>query len=365
MRVERIAVPLLLITLASNAFAGYAYKALVAFTGASGSTQSDITLVFSFSDTKLAYKTTTGGQIQNLCSRNGGTNNVPCDFVFTDDSTCASVTGSYTWGFDGDYDSAAGTGHGWVKIPSYTTSGVTPTVCFGDSSVSTYQGGSDGSEFDASTVSVFHLANGTTLSGTDFKGAQTPTITAATATTGKIDGAGSFNGTTAKIAISPGITPATAFTFSAWIKPTNVSNYHSIVGGAHGSFGLRTEAGSGKLFATQTQVADDTVSTIGVTINAWNHVVFVQNASADYSYYINGVQRGSFSGGRTGFDPVTAIGVNPALSEFFPGLIDEVRFDSTNRSGDWIATEYANQNAPPVLGSFTPIAIPSGFVAIF
>ena len=85
---------------AAPLFGAYSHSSTVTFTGATGSTQTNITLLFSFNDAKLKTAAN-GGQIRNLCSRNGS--GVPCDFVFTNDATCATLTGGYTWGFDGDY----------------------------------------------------------------------------------------------------------------------------------------------------------------------------------------------------------------------------------------------------------------------
>jgi hypothetical protein len=46
----------------------------------------------------------------------------------------------------------------------------------------------------------------------------------------------------------------------------------------------------------------------------------------------------------------------------FNGKLDELKIVSTNRPADWIATEYANQNAPPSIGSFTAVASVKAYI---
>lgn len=123
--------------LACPLFAGYGAKATVTFSAASGSTtDTNITLYFTANDTKLKT-VANGGLIQNTVTRNAIT--VPADFILTNDTSCATQTGSYQWGFK-TYSATAGTMTGRVKIPSLTISAsIAPTVCIGNSAVSTYQ----------------------------------------------------------------------------------------------------------------------------------------------------------------------------------------------------------------------------------
>jgi hypothetical protein len=139
------------------------------------------------------------------------------------------------------------------------------------------------------------------------------------------------------------------------VKPTSFSGFKSILGGANFSFGVRTANTTGKIFGTKTSSADDTVSTVALTINAWNHFAFTQTSLRAYSYFINGAAAGSFSSGLAPLAATTDIFRGENGGEFFPGSIDELRFASTVRSSDWIATEYANQFSPPSMSAFSPI----------
>ncbi|QQS39311.1 DUF2341 domain-containing protein [Candidatus Woesebacteria bacterium] len=83
--------------------------------------------------------------------------------------------------------------------------------------------------------------------------------------------------------------------------------------------------------------------------NAWVYFTIVKNGTA-ISIYDNGAldltddngqnvtnSAGSFLLGRSD---------NPYEDTYFAGRLDELRFSNTNRSTDWITTEYRNQNAP-------------------
>ena len=92
-----------------------------------------------------------------------------------------------------------------------------------------------------------------------------------------------------------------------------------------------------------------------MTLNAWNYVTITRTATTT-SFYLNGNADGS-----SGVTTVTTagqpsgIGSDPNgafdLTEQYLGLIDEVRLSASStssgaRSGDWIVTEYRNQNSP-------------------
>jgi len=93
-----------------------------------------------------------------------------------------------------------------------------------------------------------------------------------------------------------------------------------------------------------------------VNDNNWHLLVGTLNSSYNtLSLYVDGVLQGTadasgapafgftgyfrFGGYKTYYWPNSTDG-------FFSGLIDEVRVSNTNRSGDWILTEYNNQSAP-------------------
>jgi hypothetical protein len=101
-----------------------------------------------------------------------------------------------------------------------------------------------------------------------------------------------------------------------------------------------------------------------VSVGVWQHVAAVFNAGV-VTLYVNGVSKGSFSGLGSG-----APAANPTYmgfwynaadgARYFQGGIDEWRVSGTARSAAWIATEYANQNAP---GAFLTVGTQESSVA--
>lgn len=359
---------LTLFLISTSCFAGYSSKATVTFAAASGSsTDTNITLAFSGSDTKLKLAAN-GGQITHTVTRAGVT--VPADFVLTTDSACVTISG-YNWGIE-FYDGVGGTIKGWVKIPSLTTgASVIPVVCVGNNAITTYQGGALGAEYDASTQSVYHLPDGTTLSGKDFSSnANDGTVTSVTALAGQIDGAGSFNGTSSVI-IGSTLTLNTAnATVSGWVKiASNPASSGQIAGFANGNVASVSDKtlfidSSGKARFLVYDGANKTTSVpaSGITTGAWHYLAGTTNSTTAIAY-ADGVSQGTIAAGAsyTGYSQANLLMGGSVANGvvYLAASIDEVKFANTARTADWILTEYNNQNSPPSISAFTALAKPA------
>lgn len=364
---SRIALALLF---CAPAFGGYVRRSTITFAGATGSTQTNITLVsvtVAMSDLKdVAH----GGVIQHAtCTHT--ISGVPCDFIVTDDINCGAGSTTFKWGFE-TYDGTAGTARIWVIIPSLTTTGITPYVCFGNTAVSTYQGGSTGAEFDSSTSSVWHLPNGTTLGATtpDFSvNANSGAVTNATATTGKIDGAANLSPASAKInTASPSALPtgsAASFTIEGWQNSSVFNSLSVIYGFGNPDSGLDVKGGEryliefnndyyfwGDLDGSHADADWDTGIPFD-TDGAWHMWVFVANATT-LSFYRDGVLRASTTR-PTSWVSVTGAVIRSGFATTWnvttASLVDEEKIVATERVANWIATEYANQNSPPSMSA--------------
>lgn len=352
---------LILSLIAVRCFAGYSYCVPLTLTAATGSTQTNFTEAFKGNNT-IFKAVGSGGAVQHTSTRVGQT--VPDDFVFTNDSTCTTVTGSYKWGFE-DGGTADGTPVGWILISSLTTSGGTVYVAVGNASVSTYQGGAQGAEFDANTVAVYHLANGTTLNlqdssaaAKDLTGTGTPT-----ATTGQIDGAMSVNGTTQYTAITtPVTTVINNLTMSAWLNlPADPGTldygiFYNGSNAANNGYGFENYFGQ---FAILYGGVFRQLSLGSFPTSTWTHVAFTITSGVS-QFYDNGAANGA-TWSNTPVTPTaeTGVAVNPTYGfmNFAQGLMDEAKISNVSRSANWIATEYANQSSVPSFGS--PVLIPN------
>ena len=108
-----------------------------------------------------------------------------------------------------------------VALTTATLISATFYMCYGNSGITTYQG-SSANTWDSNFQSVWHFANGTNLSAKDSTShAVNGTITAATATTGQIDGAANFSNAT--IAVNSMSVAAGSLTFSFWINSSNIT----------------------------------------------------------------------------------------------------------------------------------------------
>ncbi|MHA2120212.1 MAG: DUF2341 domain-containing protein [Promethearchaeota archaeon] len=150
------------------------------------------------------------------------------------------------------------------------------------------------------------------------------------------------------------------FTISAWINPDTVTDdWDSIVNIGHALgdvrfFGLNF----GDLI-----IDDYTDSyTIGSPLSAdtWYHIAVTFDGSS-----INGYIDGSFEDSYSEtWGQITykfqvggfAWSASYDITDFFDGIIDEVKIVNTPRSAGWIATEYSNQQDP---NSFYSVGIPS------
>jgi hypothetical protein len=299
------------------------------------------------------------------------------DIIFTSDSSCTS---KLNWEME-DYVPSTGEMEAWVLIPSLTTSNQTMYMCYGNSAISTFQGGATGSAWDSNYGGVYHLPNGSSLSANDStsNGNNGTVVGSVPATSGQIDGAGSFSGSSSNyidIGNSSTLTNATAFTISTWIY---ITAYPSVAGiifardnSTSGQRGYDLDidpAGKPSISIFQATDAESNIqggSTM--SLNTWYYVTmtyqYVSSGSSILTDYINGVGNDSVSTAN-GPDQTptndTYIGKRQysGFDNPFTGSIDEVRFSNIVRSADWIKTEYNNQSSPSTFETFgSEIAVP-------
>lgn len=337
----------------------YAYQASVTIPAASTSDQTNFTAVITGLDAKLAT-VANGGQIVNTVSRVGQT--VPADLVISTDAA-GYLLCKWGWSF---YNATTGSVKIWVLIPTFSSSVATTLhISIGATGVTTYQGGTQGQEFDSSTVAFYHLPDGTTLSAKDFSAnSHDLTTTGATATTGQIDGAAAFNGTSQYIDITSfAAVTVEPCTITAWFNPP-ANKDACLVGCAvtsvsQVSFELSMRNVAKTIRALPNGTSAETVATY--SNNAWNKGDAVFLSTTSRTVYLNGgnaVTNTSASTPNTaGTTSIGARSTNGTHNNFSAASMCEVRFSNVARSADWLASEYANQGSPgpPSIGSFSPI----------
>jgi PKD repeat protein len=285
-----------------------------------------------------------------------------------------------------EIESYDGTGalNAWVKLTSLPNgSNTTIFMYYGNSGVGSQQDVAN--VWDANYVAVWHLKEAGSGALGEYKdskntnhgqggggtGAQVPTQT-----TGQINRSQQFDNNNdwidAKSAASVDDIFANANpggTFSAWIRPTSVGeNSEGRIGDKSST---ATSCDGGWCFSTYTgpelrfrkgfsgsssvdgiwSTAAGTISTAGV----WQYVAVTYNQGAttnDPIIYINGASKALTETTPVGTAQSDAA-INLVLGNYaggqtrtFDGKIDEIRASKSIRDGNWILTEYRNQNSP-------------------
>jgi hypothetical protein len=252
----------------------------------------------------------------------------------------------------------------WVKVPSLTTTANTTIYMYYGKSVSSDQQNPT-AVWDSNYKGVWHLEeSGSGLAG-EFRdstsnsnhgqggsgaGANTPTRTGS----GKIGYGQSFDGADwINVANNATLQPTTAITISGWI---NLS-----------SFGSGTEVDpvlrKGEDQPNNYQLkADDRYATLNLdgydddprigstylSTYTWYYFAGTWQSGSLRTVYLNGGPdgTGSFTGPIGTDNRPVYLGGRSGGEDRITGKLDEVRISDISRSGDWIKTEYANQNSP-------------------
>jgi len=135
-------------------------------------------------------------------------------------------------------------------------------------------------------------------------------------------------------------------TISAWCEPDSVTGNHNLV--AQSTEVVLRTVGAEAQWILNSFTTDDRVITTGtnITINTWVYLCGTYSTANGLKIFVNGTEKaqgtpsGSYANVAANFD-IGRLGNN---SEFFDGVLDEVRISSIDRGADWIATEYNNQN---------------------
>ena len=259
-----------------------------------------------------------------------------------------------------EYDSSAGILIAWVKVPIVSHS--TNTIFYmqyGDTTVSTFQGGSTGSVWDSNFMMVLHFPNGTLLSANDATtNGNNGVLNGATANPGVVNGSANFaaSGTNYIQVPSSTMLDSNAGTWSSWIK-TTVNDVHNEyiwgrVDGGGSANGLMAYLHDGCIcIAMKPNTAFTAWSINSSTVIAdgnWHHLAIVFNSGGTCTLYIDGTVNGTVTSGLWNFNnQVFRFGLG--LDGFWQGYvgdIDEFRASNVNRSADWILTEYNNIKNP-------------------
>lgn len=349
---------------ASTAPAVYTYYRAITAGNATGSDQANFPLLLQFdaSNVGTTFKTVAnGGKINNTVTQAGGNGVLsPADAIITTNPSCIS---KLPWETE-TYDAVNGIWKVWVQVPMLTMAAHTTLfVCYGSPAVTTQQNVGSfavANVWNSNYKAVWHFPDGSSLLAKDSTSnandgtlVNTPTPIA-----GQVDGAASFvrassqyitGGTGASLNIAGSIT------LEAWILSSDFSlnangRIISTLINSGGWKGYELYFGSNVIefqFGDGTSLQHQGSPTIA-TSNTIYHVAGTSTPGST-KVYRNGVDTAvstvsglvSLAGGTLYISQWPAGG-----AAYWQGWIDELRISDIARSGDWIATGYANTNAP-------------------
>ena len=220
--------------------------------------------------------------------------------------------------------------------------------------------GSGVSAAPSGLVAAYNFDEGTGTTAADSSGnGNTATLSGATwSTTGKCGKALSFNGTSNYVRVndSASLHLTTGMTLDAWVNMTGGGSWRTVIfkertGGM--TYSLYAQNGSnrpvGQVYVNAEQNAQGTAA---VPLNTWTHLATTYDGTTQ-KLFVNGVQVASRAqtGSIISSTGLLKIGGNAIWSEWFKGLIDDVRIYNRALSQSEIQTDMntpvSQDNSPP------------------
>lgn len=323
-------------------------------TKAGSTDSSNFTVLVSASDTTL--KTiANGGHVANSSG---------FDILFFSD---AAFTTPLKWEVE-FYSPTTGTLIAWVQIPTVShTSDVTFYMDYGNTTISTFQGGATGAAWDSNFVAIYHLKDGTTLNVNDStSNGNNATNHSATATTGVIDGAAAFSGTTRWIdtgKTSLWVMVGSQLNYTVeMVALTTASSGRQVLLADWNTSGLDLcyalefgdSLGNYKIVSGINPANFQLLTSTTPAANTWYYIAGTGTTNSRI-IYLNGASAATDTHALTAptiTDGTLVLGRAGALSSLYlQGKEDEVRISKTNRSADWLLTTYNSENSPGNIGA--------------
>ncbi|WP_188197706.1 LamG-like jellyroll fold domain-containing protein [Nonomuraea sp. SYSU D8015] len=188
--------------------------------------------------------------------------------------------------------------------------------------------------------------SGTTV--TDATGTNNGTATDTTRVAGKHGQALSFNGTSSWVTIPhhPSLAMTNALTLSAWVKPTTVDNWRTVIAKDftlfdESSYGLWASNGTGPAGGIFTERDyGRPAGTTRLPLNTWSHLAVTYDGTTA-RLFLNGTQLAQYALAGTIMEDGGAvhIGGNTSYGDYFQGAIDDVRIYNRAQTAAEITTD--------------------------
>ncbi len=279
------------------------------------------------------------------------------DIAFYTDNTC---TTKLNWEVE-TWTAASGVVNYWVQVPTLSkTVSTTFVLAYDNAAITTDQSNKTGT-WISTFKGVWHLPDGSTLSGLDStsNANNTTQLGTASAIAGEIDGGAQPNGTL-DIKLPVAVAPiGSAWSSSVWALATSLPNSYNCTvcedeATTTGSVWQMLIKSTGKLAfytANSSNVIIDYDGTGSHTLSTgtWYLLAMTYSSSAGLVGYVNGAVDGTASANGNLVAATSApmyLGFDSIANRAWVGKFDETRIANTALSADWILTDYNSQSSP-------------------
>lgn len=250
------------------------------------------------------------------------------------------------------YDAASELAVLWVQVPKLPANVDTDSIVLLSGNPKASAVSDPKGTYDAAQTLVLHFDEKKLPQDATGNGNNARESNAIPGAAGPLAGGATFNGN-ARILVpasdSLRVTPSAGFTFTAWVKPTDIQRgvfYEQ--GGAKGlavgmSNGALTVAIGGREFRAGASLKP----------GIWQHVA-VTAAGGKVAFYINGAPAGGASA------PLNEVSGDVIIGARYSGDLDEVTLASAARAPDYIKALYASQQPDGALLNFAEVEEDAG-----
>jgi len=240
-------------------------------------------------------------------------------------------------------------GIGWFRVLISTLSSSTNGTIYMAVGNASPPGRTSG-VWDAHTVAMWPMSNGTAVSGTDVAGANNVTNYGTVLATGQVDGAAKNSTGSAQLSGSDAslVLGSSPRTISGWV---NIANFNGTLAGVleYGTMSTgeytRIWLDSGNLYFAGWSA--DMSASYSWSLGTWYHIAY-QWDGTNGRLYVNG----TLIGGPTA-QSLNTVSSGDIYFTFYGAYIsiNALRMSSVARGADWIKAEYNNEKAPGNIGA--------------
>jgi hypothetical protein len=256
----------------------------------------------------------------------------------------------------------------WVKIPSLSATANTDIyVHYGDPSISSPTE-TPTAVWDSNYRAVWHLKENPAGASPQIKdstvysndGSSVGSMTSGDLVSGKIAGALDFDGSNDYIDVGndSSLDVTTGITLEAWLECDAIEaadRFPLFKWNAYFLDGMRSWDTSPHFYMNVAGVGWKVAFPSGDLTTSWSQVVATYDSTEKIErLYVNGVEIASLDLSALSSHLIATSSNIFQIGRTFDGIIDEARLSDKARSGDWIKTQYNNQNSPSlfyVIGS--------------